>query len=627
MHEYDRYFAYLCKFSTIALLYFPIHNVGMKQMSQANKLSPERYLANKEYFDKSLIECLERLTKKNEDLKFSLDAYKVVNADLRQKNRNLKFKLDDTNRKLMNLSKKSNVNNQEIDELHKIIQDINRKVDEDITIRDEIIDEKQNENEKLQKKIEELEKKLRRYEMADTTNTNNPSSTYRFCDAIKNVDDDQVNEEAAKTHKPHPVTLREKSGKKVGGQKNHKLHRSKMVDKPDEVETKWVKQIPDGAEAVYGNDGNLKYYRTQEISADFLTHIKETRYIFEEDGDDLNGEELKKYKINPVTYSSQFKALVLYMESKGSIALDRLCLMMNEMSDGKIKLSTGTVVNWKKEFEKKSEDYRKWILAMILISYVCHVDETGYKIDGTQSWIHAICTSKFAYFVMTEKRGDEENGPLRLLEEYAYNLVHDHFKKYYHLENCNHCECDVHVQRILKGGIDFDDVAGCQEMIDLLMKMLHRKHELIEQGYDKMDEDEFQEFKTQYLEICERLVTEYYDQHPNIKAKYVPLAIKALKRMKEYADEHLRFLSDFDVPYSNNAAEKQCRCPKSKKKVSGQVKNLENGQCLCAILTVNQTCMLQKKNTLRTITNILETGWPNRETLPMPTASSAPCRF
>lgn len=187
----------------------------------------------------------------------------------------------------------------------------------------------------------------------------------------------------------------------------------------------------------------------------------------------------------------------------------------------------------------------------------------------------------------------------------SYGLIHDHYKPYYSLTKCIHAECNEHILRLLKGGVDFDDIFRCQEMIELLQKSLHRKHELQEAGFKEMPEEEYKEIETEYLRIIDEVVEDYYKHHPDIKAKYVPDAIKTLKRMKVYKAQHLLFLKDFDVEFENNAAEQLARVCKLSKKISGQCASIETGNHKMAILTVLQTAAKQKKNSLQTIENII----------------------
>ena len=135
-----------------------------------------------------------------------------------------------------------------------------------------------------------------------------------------------------------------------------------------------MKQAPSGAVKRIDNNGNV-YYAVQEIDAQFKTITKEIRYyVDQENGISLDPLYFSRYRINSVAYSSHFKALVLYLNGKGIIALDRLCTMLNEMSDGRLNLRPGTIVSWTHEFGEKSEDIRKELLKLLLTCTILHID-------------------------------------------------------------------------------------------------------------------------------------------------------------------------------------------------------------------------------------------------------------
>ena len=56
--------------------------------------------------------------------------------------------------------------------------------------------------------------------------------------------------------------------------------------------------------------------------------------------------------------------------------------------------------------------------------------------------------------------------------------------------------------------------------------------------------------------------------------------------MKEYKKEHLLFLHDFNVPFDNNVAERSIRLIKTRKKVSGQVKSIKNGNEMLMLVPI-----------------------------------------
>ena len=48
----------------------------MEVINTYGRMNPERYFLNKEYFDSSLVELLERQTKQIENQKFTIEVYK-----------------------------------------------------------------------------------------------------------------------------------------------------------------------------------------------------------------------------------------------------------------------------------------------------------------------------------------------------------------------------------------------------------------------------------------------------------------------------------------------------------------------------------------------------------------------
>lgn len=70
-------------------------------------------------------------------------------------------------------------------------------------------------------------------------------------------------------------------------------------------------------------------------------------------------------------------------------------------------------------------------------------------------------------------------------------------------------------------------------------EILHRKHELIDEQKSFMEEKEIMAYERRYEEIIKN--GEY---------------IKTFRRMLEYREDHLRFMKEFIVPYTNNKAEK-----------------------------------------------------------------------
>ena len=118
-----------------------------------------------------------------------------------------------------------------------------------------------------------------------------------------------------------------------------------------------VKSVPSGAQPVYDEYGNVRYYCVQVKDARLVTVTDEYHFVLDPNGISLHADTMKRFRINPVVYSNQLKAQVLYLKSKGVVSLGRLCKILNEMSMGELNITESTVVNWMKEFDVRSEDF------------------------------------------------------------------------------------------------------------------------------------------------------------------------------------------------------------------------------------------------------------------------------
>jgi transposase len=74
-----------------------------------------------------------------------------------------------------------------------------------------------------------------------------------------------------------------------------------------------------------------------------------------------------------------------------------------------------------------------------------------------------------------------------------------------------------------------------------------------------------------------------------------------LQRLKTFQTETLRFLTDFDVPFTNNLAEQDLRMMKVKMKISGSFRTLEGAQIFATLRSILSTARKHACNILRTL--------------------------
>ncbi len=563
-------------------------------MKYNDKRTLEAILSHKEYFDQKLVEIVQNLkgqnqslsdTIKTKDSKIQTLNHRVINAnlkisDLKSINKTLQMKKKEADDKVNDFEEM-------LRQLQKEIEEIKKENDANIVeIRKMRI-----EADKNKKEIERQKKIINKLQGVNSTNSNNPSSS------------DVLSHTIPKERKS--INSRKKSSLPRGGQKGHQVHLSSLSN-ADVIEKVIVKKAPNGAEAVKDDKGNIVYYRTQEVDFVMEGRIVETQYYIDsENGTEMPDEIMNRYKINPLSYTACFKSAMIYLNHKGTIPLYRLSEIINDLSDGKIDVKPSTIIKWEKEFLKLGKEKQESLLTEIKEGKVVHVDETSVRINTELYWLHTISNEKGIYYTLTKNRCDPEVGPLNKLESFTNILVHDHLKSYYRLENCQHAECNAHIQRYLQSGIDFENSEACSQIMDILKMSLHRKHELQKLGYKRMPEEEINDIIERIQNIMHEEMKKYQAEHIDIPKKYEASYIKLFRRMMEYMDEHMLFLRDFDVPYTNNEAERCCRKIKTKKNASNQFVSKESAEAYASIMTVIETARRKGNNPLHEMEKII----------------------
>jgi transposase len=191
------------------------------------------------------------------------------------------------------------------------------------------------------------------------------------------------------------------------------------------------------------------------------------------------------------------------------------------------------------------------------------------------------------------KRGKQAFDAFGLLAAFVGTLVHDGWKSYRELA-CTHALCNAHHLRELTSLFEERGQAWAKRLIEMLVAAAH---EVAASG-GSLAADRIAYFRTLYWEI----ITEGEAANPRAPPSgkrgrtRQSKAVNLLQRLRDYADDVLRFMTDDGVPFTNNLAEQAVRMPKVKQKISGCFRTLVGAQSFCTIRSYLDTLRKQGAN-------------------------------
>ena len=436
--------------------------------------------------------------------------------------------------------------------LEEALAKIDRLTDEVASLKIEHkkeIDALKSENQQLKKEIVSLKQenaKLKEIINKNSGNSSKPPST----DGFKKIHNS-----------------REKSGKRPGGQLGHKGTIPILFDNPTRTVDIKPEKCKCGGKVKYSG----KYTAKQSVDINIVVDI--TEYREHEGVCECCGHKVKNNApVNDViTYGDGLKGLSAMLTAEGCVSINRTRQTISELTGGRINLSEGTIVKWNKELAACVAPAVEKIKETLLVAPVLHKDETGIHIGNKLHWFHVLGNKTHTLYCSHPKRGNEADKEMGVLPAYSGTLVHDHLKALYAFL-CIHSECNAHILRYLAAAIENKKRKWAANMIKLLL--------------DAKDGGEANEIFRRYDEILEQGRQEFLQDEG---ADYNGEDMKLYRRMKEYKEEHLRFVTNKNVPFDNNQAERDLRMIKAKTKISGCFRGEDGGKVFAAIKSYTST--------------------------------------
>ena len=383
-------------------------------------------------------------------------------------------------------------------------------------------------------------------------------------------------------------SLREKSGKNVGGQKGHKGNTLKFSENP----TKIVDHLPkccdncgQALNSVLQLVNRKQIIDIPPIVADIIEHRVYSQKC--SCGHCTEGQLPKNIKniTAPVSYGSGVEALISYLSVRQYIPMNRIQELLGQVFG--LKLTVGTICNKLAKTSDKLLIHYTWIHGQISKSKVVGSDETGCRVNGKKSWIWTWQNDMFTYLAHSSNRGEKtihEHFPKGLPNSI---MVHDCYSAQFNISCRGHQICTAHLLRELNYFIEKGD--------DWSVKFKHQLKESLEL-LKKIKAEPTKGYRSSINKI-NKAVDKLLEGSKKKNGKLE--SFKA--RMRKRRESLFRYLEDPTIPPDNNGSERAIRNVKVKSKVSGMFKTDLGADQFAVIRSVIDTFIKRRQPVLKSM--------------------------
>ena len=406
-------------------------------------------------------------------------------------------------------------------------------------------------------------------------------------------------------NKPAPKSLRVGGQNPTGGQKGHPGSTLSQATQPDKVV---VHSVPDQCQSCH-----------RELP---FAYVNETRQVFELPV--LQFEVTEHHAMQAicscghvhtaefpagvnatVQYGPRAQAAMVHLNQNHAVPVQRTAALMKDLFG--LSVSQATVINAAVASAAILQPTADAIGQAAVNADVLHADETGLRVAKKLHWLHVLATATLTWMGCHPKRGTEAFDALALLQQFKGVLVHDGWIPYKALE-CQHALCNAHHLRELTYLLEEQGQAWAGDMIELLSHASHLDNVNCAEGQSpKYNSQKYQGDVRGLRDLYEAILTHAQAENPVVPStgkRGRPKQSKAtnlIGRLRDYRDDVWRFMTQPEVPFTNNLAEQTVRMPKVKQKVSGCFRTLKGAQTYCVIRSYCATMQKQGANVFETL--------------------------
>jgi transposase len=420
----------------------------------------------------------------------------------------------------------------------------------------------------------------------------------------------RLNKDSHNSHKPpssdglsrgkKPQSLRDKSGKKSGGQPGHPGQTLRPREKPDAFQLhtppacahcgsslEAVAPCATERRQVFDLPKLALWVTEHQAQTKRCPHCLEcTRAAFP-----LGVSQAAQY-------GPGILALSVYLQSYPLLPYARSAELLRDLFGH--APSQGTLAAALEHAYTELAPVEQAIRAAIRDSGVVHFDETGIRVQSRLHWLHTASTETLTLYAAHPKRGRQAIDAVDILPQMSGTRVHDAYASYLSYSG-PYALCNAHLLRDLIG------LGECspQPWIQGMLALLRESKQQVERA-SALNPAQLATLETGY----DALLAQGRAANPVLppaarrgRRKRTP-AQNLLDRLDRHRDAVLAFVYNFAVPFDNNLAERDLRMAKVQQKISGGFRSERGAAFFCRIRGYISTLRKQKSQVLSALRSL-----------------------
>lgn len=403
---------------------------------------------------------------------------------------------------------------------------------------------------------------------------------------------------------------RRSSGKIKGGQYGHKKHILESFDHAEITDTV-PHELDTDLESCDLCGGNLVDTGETIAKDEFDVEIKviKRRHLYKiyqcvDCGATVRLQINKRYK-EKNQYGSNIQALALSLMSTGNVAINKVRMLINGMTEGLMNPSEGFICKLYKRASEGLRDFKADLRKLMLTRVLLYWDDTVVMIQTERSCMRFYGDETISYYTAHDAKdmaGLIDDDILTVLTKDT-TVMHDHNKVNYNERFIyQNIECNQHLERDLQKISDDNPThTWSKKLKKLISTTINVRKDLITSGSDSFDEDAINKYRSK----VKRLLKLGQKENAASTDMYAaPFERAVIKRIDEYMDNYFRWVEDFSLPTTDNLSERGLRGIKSHMKISGQFDSEKTAKYYATVKTYVETCRKNNINEMGALSRL-----------------------